>query len=174
MLLEKIESVLNTQIALESYASQNYLAMASWCDGESMEGCAEFLYRQSEEEREHMMKLIHYVNESDGRAVIPAVGQPPIEYPSIQELFQLVYDHEKKVTAAINNIVALCYEEKDHATLNFIQWYVEEQREEEALMRTILDRIQLIGSGPQSLYFIDKELREINKAAAAAEAAEAE
>ncbi len=174
MLSTKIEKALNAQIAMEGYASMNYLSMASWCDQEGMEGCARFLYRQSEEEREHMMRLVHYVNEADGKALIPAIKKPQMTYKSVQALFNAVYKSEQKVTAAINEIVALCYTEKDHATLNFMQWYVEEQREEEAMVRGILDRIKLIGGGPQSLYYVDKEVDKINKQLAAAEAAEPE
>jgi len=160
---KKIEAALNKQIGLEGYSSFTYLAMAGWCENEAMDGCAKFLYRQSDEEREHMMKIFHYINEVDGKAITPAIQQPQIDYKSVQQLFEAVYKQEQRVTASINKIVALCYEEKDHATLNFLQWYVEEQREEEALMRTILDKINLIGTGAQSLYYIDKELERINK-----------
>jgi len=170
---KKIEAALNNQLELEGYASFTYLAMAGWCDNEGLEGCANFLYRQSEEEREHMMRIFHYINEVDGKAITPPIKQPQTSYESVQQLFELVYQHEQKVTKSINNIVALCYEEKDHATLNFLQWYVEEQREEEALMRTILDRLRLIGTGPQSLYYIDKELKQINQQQEKAEAKEA-
>ncbi len=168
MLSKKIEKALNDQIALEGTASFIYLAMASWCDKEGMEGCAQFMYRQSEEEREHMMRLVHYVNEMDSHAIIPAIKQPSKEYDSAQKLFEEVYAHEQKVTNAINKIVALCYETDDYTTLNFLQWYVEEQREEESLMRGILDKIKLIGTGGQSLYYIDKELNKINAAQMAA------
>jgi len=160
---KKIEDALNSQIELEGYASFTYLAMAGWCDHEGLEGCAKFLYRQADEERDHMMRIFHYINEVDGKAVTPAIQQPQVNYESVQSLFESVYQHEQKVTRSINDIVALCYVENDHATLNFLQWYVEEQREEEALIRSILDKMKLIGNGPQSLYYIDKELERINK-----------
>lgn len=171
MVSKTMENALNEQMALEGYASFLYLSMASWCEREALEGCAKFMHRQSMEEHEHMMRIFHYVNEVDGHALVPAIGQPPHEFSSIQELFQQVYSHEQKVTQAIHKLVALSYEEKDHTTLQFLQWYVEEQREEEALMRTILDKIKLIGNGPQSLFYIDKEVESINAAAEAAEAA---
>lgn len=170
MLSSKMEVALNKQLELEGYASFLYLSMASWCEREGLEGCAKFMYRQSTEENEHMMRIFNYINEVDGHALAPAINQPPHTFESVKVLFDQVYAHEQKVTAAINNLVALSYEEKDHATLNFLQWYVEEQREEEALMRTILDRIKLIGDGPQSLYYIDLELEKINEIEAAAEA----
>jgi ferritin len=85
-------------------------------------------------------------------------------------MFEQVYKHEQKVTASINKLVKLSYEENDFSTLEFLQWYVEEQREEENLMRTILDKIKLIGDGPSSLYYIDQEIEKINAKEAAAEA----
>jgi ferritin len=170
MVSKKMEKALNEQIALEGYASFLYLSMASWCEREALEGCAKFMHRQSEEERDHMMRIFHYINEVDGHALAPAIDQPPHDFSSIQELFKQVYQHEQKVTQSIHQLVTLCYDEKDHSTLLFLQWYVEEQREEEALMRTILDKIKLIGNGPQSLFYIDKEVDNINAMAEKAEA----
>ena len=172
MISKKMEKALNEQISLEGYASYLYLSMASWCDQEGLNGCAEFMHRQSDEEREHMLRIFHYISEVDGHALTPGVKQPPHQFESIQAMFKEVYAHEQKVTQSINKLVSLSNKEDDYGTLNFLQWYVEEQREEEALMRTILDKIKLIGDGPQSLYYIDKELTAINKAEQKKEAAE--
>lgn len=172
MISKKIEAALNEQIALEAYASFLYLAMASWCDREGLEGCAQFMHRQSDEERAHMLRIYSYLSETDGFALTPAIAQAPHEFESVQAMFEKVYAHEQKVTQSINDLVNLSYAEKDPSTLNFLQWYVAEQREEEALMRTILNKIRLIGDGPQSLYYIDKEVDKFNKAALAAEATE--
>jgi ferritin len=172
MISKNMENALNEQIVLEGYASQLYLSMASWCDAQGLEGCAEFMHRQSEEERMHMLKIFHYLSEVDAFAKAPGIDQPPHEFESIRVLFEEVYAHEQKVTASIHKLLKIGYDENDHTTLNFLQWYVEEQREEEALMRTILDRIKLIGDGPQSLYYIDKEVQKVNAQAEAAEAAE--
>lgn len=173
MISEAMTSALNKQISLEGYASFLYLSMASWCDREGLEGCAKFMHRQSEEEREHMLKIFDYLAEVDAHALTPSISQPPHEFPSIQELFDQVYAHEQKVTASINDLVALANGENDHSTGVFLQWYVNEQREEEALMRSILDKIRLIGTGPQSLYFIDLEIDRVNDATIAAEKNEA-
>ncbi|MEO0339685.1 MAG: ferritin [Bacteroidota bacterium] len=172
MISQSMTDALNKQIELEGYASFLYLAMASWCDQEGMEGCSKFLHRQSEEEREHMLRIFQYLSDVDAHAIVPAIPQPPKEFESPQEVFKQVYAHEQKVTAAINGLVKLSNEENDHSTNVFLQWYVTEQREEEALMRSILDRIKLIGTGGQSLYFIDLEMEKINAATAAAEEAE--
>jgi ferritin len=170
MISSQMQDALNQQIVLEGYASFLYLSMASWCEHKGLPGCAHFMHRQSDEERMHMLKIFHYISEVDGVAKSPGINQPPQEFASIVELFEMVFAHEQKVTAAINNLVDLSIKENDHTTQNFLQWYVMEQKEEEALMRFILDRIKLIGDGPQSLYYIDKELEEINKKAAKAPA----
>jgi ferritin len=162
MLSEKMEAALNQQIGMEAYASFLYLSMAAWCEHQGLEGTSQFFYRQSVEEHDHMMRIFKYVLEMDKRAIVPAVEQPPVNFASIQSIFQDVYAHEQKVTSAINKLVNLANEENDHSTHNFLQWYVTEQREEEVLIRNIRDRLRLIGDGPQSLYFIDKEITEIN------------
>ncbi len=169
-----MENALNKQIELEGYASFFYLSMASWCDREGLEGCAKFLHRQSDEERNHMLRIFHYISEVDGHALTPNIPQPPHEFESIQQILELVYAHEQKVTKSINEMLGLCYKENDYNTLNFLQWYVEEQREEENLARGILDKVKLIGNGSQSLYFIDQELERINTQQLAAEAASGE
>jgi ferritin len=162
MISEKMTNALNEQIILEGYASFLYLSMASWCDREGLEGCAQFMHRQSEEEKEHMLRLYHYLSEVDGHALTPGIKQPPHEFDSVQSMFQQVYEHEQKVTRSISNLMDVAQKENDHASISFLQWYIDEQREEENLMRTILDKIRLIGNGPQSLYYIDKEVQAIN------------
>jgi ferritin len=169
MISKKMETALNQQIEVEAFASFLYLSMGSWCDQQSLGGCAEFFYRQSEEEREHMLKIFYYVNEVEGIAVTPAVKKPQTSWDSVRQLFEEAYAHEQKVTASIHSLVKLGYEEQDHASVNFLQWYVDEQREEEILMRSIIERIHLIGDGPQSLYYIDKEVAAFNARAAASE-----
>ncbi|MCB0636085.1 MAG: ferritin [Lewinella sp.] len=173
MISARMTEALNQQIRLEGYASFLYLSMASWCDQEALEGCAQFMHRQSDEERMHMLKIFHYLSEVDAHALTPAIQQPPHTFENVQSMFKEVYQHEQKVTASINQLVSLAREEEDYSTYHFLQWYVEEQREEEALMRTILDKIRLIGDGPQSLYYIDKEVAAISAAAEAAEGGEA-
>lgn len=170
MISKKMQAALNEQIVLEAYASHLYLAMAGWFDLQGLQGCAQFMYRQSDEERMHKMKIFHYLLEMDAAAVVPAVTKPPATFKSVQDAFKSTYAHEQKVTQAINTLVDLAIKENDHATHNFLQWYVTEQREEETLMRSILDKINLIGDGPQSLYFIDKEIESVNAQQAKAEA----
>ena len=158
MLKETIQKALNDQIEMEGYASFLYLSMASWCEQQGLEGTSQFFYRQSAEEHDHMMRIFNYLLEMDAEAHAPGIPQPQSEFNTIQELFQQVFDHERMVTNSINDLVDLAIQENDHATHNFLQWYVIEQREEEATVRSILDKIKLIGDGPGSLFFIDKEV----------------
>lgn len=162
MLSEKMTKALNEQIAMEGYASFLYLAMAGWFEFQTMQGCAAFMYRQSEEENMHMMKIYRYMLEMDSMPVTPAIKQPDQSFKSVKDVFEETLEHEKRVTKSINALVDLAIQENDHSTYAFLQWYVTEQREEESLMRSILDKINLIGDGPQSLYFIDKEIDAIN------------
>ena len=152
MLKEKIETALNNQIQIEAFSSQIYLAMASWAETEGLGGAAQFLYKHSDEERMHMLKLIQYVNERGGKAIIPQLSQPKKGYESLNNLFQMLLDHEILVSGEINNLVEICLNEKDYTTHNFLQWYVAEQIEEEALARTIMDKLNMIGKDKGGLY----------------------
>lgn len=174
MISDKMTAALNSQIQLEGKASFLYLSMASWCDNEGLEGCAKFMHRQSAEERDHMLRIFYYLSEVDAHALTPAIGQVEHHFSSVQEMFKEVYEHEKKVTQSINQLLAIARSEDDYTTENFLQWYITEQREEENLMRSVLDKLKLIGNGPQSLYYIDKEIEALNLLEAAAEGGEAD
>jgi ferritin len=158
MLSKKIEAALNGQVAVEASSSQAYLAMASWAENQGLQGTAAFLYRHSDEERMHMLKLVKFINERGGKAVIPALKQPGTNYKTITDVFQALLDHETKVTNEINSVVDLCLKEKDYTTHNFMQWYVGEQIEEEALARTLIDKLNLIGNDKGGLYLFDRDL----------------
>ncbi len=158
MLAERIEKALNAQIKTEAESSQFYLAMASWAETHGLNGTAKFLYQHSDEERMHMLKLVKFVNERGGHAEVPALSQPPKDFESINNIFQTLLDHETKVTAEINKVVDICLQEKDYTTHNFMQWYVSEQIEEEALAREIMDKLKLIGADKGGLYLFDRDL----------------
>ena len=158
MLTKKVEKSLNRQIELEANASQFYLAMASWAETKGLEGVANFFYRHSDEERAHMLKLIKYVNERGGHATVPALESPKKEFDSLMAVFKSILEHEIKVTESINDIITACLKENDHSTNNFMQWYVTEQLEEEQMARSIIDKLDMIGSDTSSLYLFDKEL----------------
>lgn len=158
MISNKIEQALNNHLKEELSASLQYLAMASWCDTNGMDGAAQFFYAQSHEENLHFIKLFKYINEVDGHAIVPQADQPKNEFKNIVEICESAYKNEQAVTKSIYKLVELSNVDEDHVTSEFLRFYVQEQREEETLFRAILDKIKLIGDGPQSLYYIDKEL----------------
>lgn len=154
----RIEKALNAQVEKESSSSQFYLAMASWAENHGLNGTAQFLYSHSDEERFHMLKLIKFINERGGTAIVSQIPQPPTEFNNLVNVFELLLEHELKVTESINNLVDLCLQEKDYTTHNFVQWYVSEQLEEEALARTILDKLHLIDGDKGGMYMFDRDL----------------
>ena len=105
MLPSKVESALNKQIQIEAFSSQFYLAMASWAEGSGLNGTAQFLYAHSDEERMHMLKLVKYVNERGGKAIVPALKQPPKTFNGLNTIFELLLKHEIMVSAEINKVV---------------------------------------------------------------------
>ena len=155
---KRIEKILNKQIELEAQSSHHYLSMASWAEGEGFSGVASFLYRHSDEERQHMLKLVKFVNERGGKAVIPSLESIKISFKSLHEVFKDLLQHEVEVTNSINEVVFICQEEKDYTTHTFMQWYVSEQLEEEALARNILDKLNMIGNDKGGLYLFDRDL----------------
>ncbi len=164
MVRKKVEDICNRQIEREGYSSNLYLAMASWAESNGLSGVAGWLYAQSDEERIHMLKFIKYVNERGGNAVIPAFQQPPVDYKGVEELFREVLKHEEFVTASINEIIALTLAEKDFNTNNFVQWFVNEQIEEEKNARIILDKIRLVGKN--NMYQFDRDIMSLRTPAA--------
>jgi len=168
MLNTKIEKILNEQVEKEGYSSSLYLAMASWAEVKGMGGIAQWLYVQSDEERLHMLKLVKYINERGGKAIVPNFKKPDTDFPGVKVMFEKVLGHEQYITASINDIVALCVEEKDFTTQNWIQWFVNEQIEEERNARQILDKLALLGDG--NLYLFDRDITGLRAANAAAEA----
>lgn len=162
MLTKKIEAALNGQVKVEAESSQFYLAMASWAETKGLNGTAGFLYKHSDEERMHMLKLIKFINERGGKAIIHAITQPPKDFKSIKNVFENLLNHEINVTKEINKVVDICLKEKDYTTHNFMQWYVSEQIEEEALARTIMDKLNLIGNDKGGLYLFDRDLESIS------------
>jgi ferritin len=158
MLNKKIETALNKQVKLEGESSQYYLAMASWAENNGYNGVANFFYVHSDEERMHMLKLVKYVNERGGKAVISALPSPNTNFKSLDVIFQNLFKHEVNVSNEINKMVEICLSEKDYTTHNFLQWYVAEQIEEEALARHMLDKLHLIGTDKGGIYLFDRDL----------------
>lgn len=162
MIKQNIIDALNNQVEAEANASQLYLAMASWADSRGLEGISEFLFAHSDEERMHMLKLIRFINERGGMAIIPSLHIPKQDFQSLNEIFSMLLEHEVKVSEMINDIVDLTLSEKDYTTHNFLQWYVSEQIEEERLARIILDKLKLIGDDKGGMYLFDRDISTFN------------
>lgn len=164
MIKENVEKQLNNQIKNEEHSSRIYLAMASWCEVNGFNGAAGFLYAQVEEEKGHMSKMIHYLNDRGGHARMQALDKPEEEFENLTRLFEKVLAHEEFITSEINKCYEVALNAKDFNTAQFLQWYIEEQVEEESTMNTILDKMRLAGESKGGFFHIDKELE--NMAAA--------
>jgi ferritin len=158
MISKKVEQAINDQIKKEEYSSRLYLSMASWCQKNGYPGAAAFLYKHSDEERLHELKLVHYLNDRQGYAVLKDIEQPPFEFESLHKVFEDILKHEEFITASINELYFVSTQEKDFTTANFLQWYITEQLEEENLVHGILDQMALAGNDKSGLFLIDKEL----------------
>jgi ferritin len=158
MLSQAMTDRLNEQINLEMFSSHLYLQMSSWCAYKALDGCATFLSQHADEERLHMRRLISYLQETGALAIVGGMEPPPKDFTSLQELFEKIFSHEQFVTSKINELVHLANTESDYSTVQFLQWYVAEQHQEEFLFKGILDKIKLIGTEGQGLFFIDREV----------------
>lgn len=158
MLSEPMINRLNEQINLEMLSSHLYLQMSSWCAYKALDGCAALLRQHADEEMAHMRRLIDYLQETGGLALVGSMQAPPKEFNSLHEMFEKVYAHEQFITSKINDLVHLANKEPDYATLQFLQWYVAEQHQEEFFFKSILDKIALIGVEDRGLFWIDREI----------------
>ncbi|MDD7345595.1 non-heme ferritin [Helicobacter sp.] len=155
--------LLNEQIAKEMFAANLYLSMSSWCYENSFDGAGLFLFQHADEESGHAKRLITYLNETDSKVIITEVATPESNFNGLLDVFEKTYAHEQKITQSINNLVDCTLQSKDYPTFNFLQWYVSEQHEEEALFRGIVDKIKLIGSSGDGLYLADRFIKDLTK-----------
>jgi ferritin len=167
MLSKTMTERLNGQINLEFYSSNLYLQMAAWCDHKGYAGCASFLKQHATEEMMHMQKLFSYVSETGGLPLLGAVEAPPAQFEDLGDVFKKTLEHERFITGKINDVVAVAFEEKDFSSFQFLQWYVAEQHEEEALFQGIVDKIAIIGLDGRGIYFLDKEIGKLAQTRAA-------
>lgn len=156
---KKVESVLNKQINAELWSGYMYLSMSAYMENLGLAGFAHWLKMQYHEENEHAMKLFDYIIERDGRVLLEPIEKVPHEWESIIEVFNEVYNHEKKVTKLINNCMDIAIEEKDYATTSMLRWFVDEQVGEEATSLGILDKLNIFEGKGQGLYMMNEELK---------------
>ena len=154
----RMKKALDDQVGLEAAASNSYLAMASWCEITGYEGAASYFYAQSNEERDHMLKIIHYINEMGSNATIPSQKSPTGSYKSLEDIIKIALKNEQNVTKAVHKIVEIAQKERDHSTYAFLEWFVNEQVHEETKFEVILQKFDLIGRDKLAINEIDKVL----------------
>ncbi|MES2418442.1 MAG: ferritin [Bacteroidota bacterium] len=161
LLSSDVEALLNQQIKKEAHSSAIYLSMASWCGRNGYDFSSEYFFDQAEEERAHQLKFYKYVLDMGGTAISPEVSQIKIEYNSFREVFEEALDQEISITQSIKNIAARCHKEQDYVTLEFLNWFFKEQREEEYKARRALELFDVIGEEGTGRWQIDKNVGQI-------------
>jgi len=163
-LTEKTLRALNKQVEIEANASHQYLASAAWLESQpGLDGMTEFFYKQSQEEREHMTRLMHYIAMRKAVADIPALPKPKTNFANVKDVFELFLKNEQEVTKSINDWVTLSLKEEDYITFQFWQWYLKEQLEEENQAIKMLDELTLIGDNRSALYSFDKDIMRLRE-----------
>jgi len=160
MIGEKVTAALNLQMNREFYNARLYLSMAAYFHSINLEGMAHWMEAQSREETGHAMRLYEHLRERGARIRLAAVETPPIQWDSPLAAFEAAYEHECKVTREFDEHVELARGQKDNATLNFLQWFVNEQVEEEASVDAVVQKLKLIGDHHSGLFMLDRALGE--------------
>lgn len=158
MLSKKMTESINSQINAELFSAYMYLSMSAWFEQAGLAGFANWMRQQAQEETFHGMKMFNFVNERGARVILGAIEKPPTDWKSPLEVFKATLAHEQKVTGLINDLTNLALDERDHATNIFLQWFISEQVEEEAVAGAILDKLKLIGKESSGLFALDQEL----------------
>ena len=158
MVSENMEKALNAQLNAEVYSGYLYLSMAAYFEDEDLAGFANWMRVQAEEELEHGMKFYDYIIRRGASVTLTAIDAPQTEWDSPLAAFEHVLEHEKMVSGLINDLVNLAIEEKDHATNNFLQWFVEEQVEEEENAMENVSKLTLAGESKELLFKINEDM----------------
>jgi len=158
LLSKKFEDAVNGQIQAELYSAYMYLAMSAYFESINLTGFAHWMRVQTQEEMEHAMKFYRYLHERGGRVVLQAIQQPPVDYESALDAMEKTYAHEQYVSSLIYKLYELALAEKDHASAIFLQWYIDEQVEEEDNARTIVEQLKMIGGSANGLIMLDRHL----------------
>lgn len=158
MINERVQNALNTQINLEQYSAQLYLAMSAHCDRKSFRGFSHWLRVQAQEETAHALKLVDFVLDRGGKLELKPIAAPPADFGTITQVFERILEHEKSITASISSLFELSRTEKDYASEITLQWYVTEQVEEEANVGQILDQLRAVGEQGGGIWYLDSKL----------------
>jgi ferritin len=158
MLSDKMQQALNDQLNAELNAYYTYLSMSAYFEDQNLKGFAGWMRNHSDEEMVHAMKIYDFINERRGRVTLQAIAQPRNSWDSSLAAFEDALEHEKHVTALIDQLVDLSIKESDHATNSFLQWFVDEQVEEEAVVDAAIQDLKRVGDFPPGLFLLDREL----------------
>ncbi len=158
MLSENLQKAMNEQINKELFSEYIYLSMAAYFYSLDLDGFANWFTIQSKEENDHAMKFYYYVLERGGKVVLDKIEKPQSDFESIQEIFEITLQHEEFISKSINQLMDLSMKENDHASTSFLQWYVDEQVEEEANASKLLNKIKLNKDNQQGIFMLDAEL----------------
>lgn len=158
MINQRVQKAINEQINAEFYSAYLYLSMSAYFDGENLSGLATWMNVQFQEEQFHALKFFNYLSERGGEVELEAIEKPKTTWENAIDVFEETLAHERVVTGLINNIMDVALEERDHATVSFLRWFIDEQVEEEATAEGILNQLKRIKGEGNGLFMIDKEL----------------
>ena len=158
MLSEKVSALLNDQINKEFYSAYLYLDMANYYIDSDLDGFGNWYNIQAQEERDHALLFMQYLQNNGVAVKLEAIAKPDKEFHTVLDPLEIAYEHEQYVTSLINNIYAAAYEERDFRTMQFLDWFVKEQGEEETNADGMVKKYKLFGNDPRSLYLLNQEL----------------
>src|SRR5688572_23424073 len=158
MLSQGLQDAINDQIHHELHSAYVYLSMSAYLEAANFTGFANWMRVQSREEVMHGMKLFDYVNDRNGRVQLKQLDAPPVNFKSVLDVFENALEHEKKVTSMIHSLYALATKENDYATQVALQWFINEQVEEEATATKVCDRLKIAGNDGAALLILDAEM----------------
>lgn len=158
MINKNVEEALNSQLNKEVHSSYLYLQMASYFSEKNLDGFANWMKVQAQEEHFHAMKFFDYIINRGGKVVLDSIEKPESEYESILDVFEKTLNHEVYVTSQINEVYQIAENEKDRATLSFLKWFIDEQVEEESTVENIIANIKLVGCSSDAIFMMDREM----------------
>lgn len=155
---KKVVEAITEQVNKELYSAYLYMAMEQYLEDQDMSGMASWMYQQALEEQFHARKMMKYLNSRGEKVVLKQIDEPKVEWASVKEVFDNVLEHEQFVTSSINDIQSIAVDIKDYATMNFLQWFIDEQVEEEEAATDLIKQLKLIGDNGYGLLMLDKEM----------------
>ena len=158
MLSKNIELALNNQITKELFSSQLYLSMSAWFSKKSLDGFAKWYYIQKEEERDHALIIYNYILKAGGEVTLSALDIPSVDFDNAEDVLAKTLEHERFITSSIYEVLQLAQNEKDFKTVQFLQWFVDEQVQEEDNSSRNLARYMTMGQDGKALYLLDTEM----------------